>query len=182
MAKLVDECERLDMKGTLAIHVVTDSPNDIRVNGMLRANARVLHPGAAISFTSRLGAMTYPCDVFENRWGSRPDWQANLRAIALGLEALRQLDRYGMAGKQYVGYLALPAGTGQADDSIATVAGAERFLRELMDDSMRTAPLRAVWRAASLKTHPDANGGEARLWEQVQQAGQRLNLTVGLKT
>jgi hypothetical protein len=42
------------------------------------------------------------------------DWQHNVRAIALGLEALRKVDRYGITrrGEQYAGWKALPAGIG----------------------------------------------------------------------
>jgi hypothetical protein len=180
LAKLVDEFDRLDGEGLIAVHVVTESPDDVRQDGMLRAKARVAYPGVAVSFISRLGEMTYPCDAFENRYAGQPDWQVNLRAITLGLEALRMLDRYGMAGKQYAGYLALPAGGDvQADDSLNTAAGAERFLRSLVGEQLRTASLKAVWRSASVRHHPDSNGGEDGLWNAVQRAGQTLHLTVG---
>lgn len=178
MAKLTEEAERLKIDGTLAIHVVTDTPNDVRRDGLLRARAQVRHPGVAVSFMSKLGALTYPCDAFVNRYYGLADWQVNLRAIALGLEALRTLDRYGMTGQQYVGYLAIESGGDQRDD-LSTPQGAERFLRSLVDAQWRTAPLRVVWRQACLRAHPDTTEGEASLWNAVRQAGDRLNLTSG---
>lgn len=44
-------------------------------------------------------------------WYGEVDWQINLRAIALGLEALRKLDRYGITsrGEQYTGWRAIEA-------------------------------------------------------------------------
>lgn len=81
-------------------------PEDIRLDGAPRANARPLsHPGVELSFDSRLGRLTYSTDVCV-------EWQHNVRSIALGLEALRAVDRYGISarGQQYAGFAALPAG------------------------------------------------------------------------
>lgn len=83
-------------------------PSDIRLDGLPRANARqepYTHPGIEVSFDSRYGPQVYAVDRFE-------DWRANLRAIALGLKALRDLDRWGFArrGQQYAGFAALAAG------------------------------------------------------------------------
>lgn len=180
---LARECDLLDIQGALAIHVVTDSPNDVRRDGMLRAHAQVRHPGVAVSFVSRFGPLTYPCDAFYNRYVGSPDWQINLRAIALGLGALRTLDRYGMRGQQYVGYLALPAGSGAAGgnttgDALTSRDGADRFLRSLVDDAQRGAPIRQVWRVATKRHHPDVVGGETGMWDAVQRAGRTLGLTV----
>jgi hypothetical protein len=80
--------------------------NDIRLDGQPRANARAeLHPGVEVSFDSRYGRLSYATDVFTT-------WQDNLRAIALGLEALRKVDRYGVSkrGQQYAGFAQLTAG------------------------------------------------------------------------
>lgn len=79
---------------------------DIRQDGLPRANARQPeHPGVILAFDSRYGPLRYATDVFT-------DWQANLRAIALGLESLRRVDRYGITkrGEQYAGWRALEAG------------------------------------------------------------------------
>jgi hypothetical protein len=62
---------------------------DIRNDGWPRAHAKFQHPGVTISFESRHGPLSYTCVKFNH-------WQDNVRAIALGLEALRQVERYGI--------------------------------------------------------------------------------------
>jgi hypothetical protein len=78
---------------------------DLRLDGEPRSGARPEHPGVILSFESRFGPLRFACDRFIG-------WEANLRAIALGLEALRRIDRYGISQgtEQYVGWAALPAG------------------------------------------------------------------------
>ena len=79
---------------------------DIRRDGMPRADAREpVHPGIEISFETRQGRLTYSTDICAY-------WQHNVRSIALGLEALRAVDRYGIThrGEQYAGFLALAPG------------------------------------------------------------------------
>lgn len=82
------------------------APGDVRIDGQPRADARApRHPGVEISFESQYGRLTYATDVF---W----DWRDNVRAVALGLEALRAIDRWGVArrGQQYAGFAQLAAG------------------------------------------------------------------------
>lgn len=82
------------------------SERDIRLDGMPRANApQPLHPGVELSFDSKFGRLTYATDTHEA-------WQHNLRAIALSLQALRAVDRYGVSkrGEQYAGWALLTAG------------------------------------------------------------------------
>lgn len=81
---------------------------DIRLDGLPRADAREpLHPGVEISFDSRdHGRLAYSTDAFH-------DWKDNVRAIALSLEALRAVERYGASkGRQYTGFALLTAGPG----------------------------------------------------------------------
>lgn len=83
---------------------------DIRLDGLPRADARPTHDGVALSFESKFGPLRYATAEFAGRW-SQPAWQANLRAIALSMKALRAVDRYGVSkrGEQYAGWKALPA-------------------------------------------------------------------------
>lgn len=61
---------------------------DFRIDGFPRANARQNGPGVILTFTASVaGDLSYPCDTYT-------DWQDNLRAVALALEALRKVDRY----------------------------------------------------------------------------------------
>src|SRR5690349_15087060 len=76
--------------GRQAVMQIAITEDDLRLDGRIRANARPTHPGVVVSFESRHGPLEYATDVFD-------DWQDNVRAIALGLEALRKVDRYGIA-------------------------------------------------------------------------------------
>lgn len=127
-----------------------------RQDGRPRADAKAAHPGIILSLDSRFGHLSYPCDTFTT-------WQDNLRAIALALEALRKVDRYGVTkrGQQYRGFLELEATVAPA--GFATVDAALAFLAPFLGLSLAEmkvidgAPLRAL-RRAQRETHPDANG------------------------
>lgn len=94
---------RPDVAVTLGVGL---SEKDIRLDGLPRANARAYsHPGVELSFDSKHGRLTYATDEFG-------EWEDNLRAIALSLEALRAVNRYGVSkrGQQYTGYALLGSG------------------------------------------------------------------------
>lgn len=119
---------------------------DIRLDGWPRSDARQPDfPGVIISFESKHGPLRYGTDAF-------PRWQSNLRAIALGLEALRKVDRYGIGrrGEQYQGWKQLPSGEASLIDRG----------RELIDEH-------GSMREALMATHPD-RGGNAEDFRAVQ--------------
>lgn len=144
--------------------------SDIRQDGLPRANARAPeHPGVAIAFGSRYGALWYQTDVFT-------DWKANLRAIALGLEALRKVDRYGITkrGEQYAGWKALasssdagPSTAQEAAEVIRTMGGGTAA--EILRDRQQ---YRASYIRAARAAHPDTGGTTADF--QRLQAAKRL--------
>ncbi len=103
---------------------------DIRLDGWPRANATASHPGVVVSF-------------------------ASVRAIALALEALRKVDRFGVArrGEQYRGWKALPT---PRDET-------------LVDQGRVLIAQHGGPRAAQRATHPDA-GGDADHFRAVQAA------------
>lgn len=83
---------------------------DIRLDGQIRASAPVPeHPGVILAFDAR--------KLMDNFAGSKgglsfvQDHYDNLRSIALTLEALRTVDRYGGTehGEQYQGFRTLPS-------------------------------------------------------------------------
>lgn len=175
LKKLADELDRLQVQGAVAVRVVADAA-DVRQDGMLRARANVRHPGVAISFTSAAhGPLSYPCDAFTGRYYGDVDWQVNLRAIALGLEHLRALDRYGIAGRgeQYAGWRAIETGRVLGRPAVfATVDDALRWLASYVDLSRREEP-RVLVREARKKAHPDV-GGDPADWARVDVAEQLL--------
>jgi hypothetical protein len=104
------------------------------------------------------------------------DWQENIRAIALGLEALRKVDRYGITsrGEQYTGWKALPSGEGE----VYNVLTAANFLSVhggmpasviIADSDMR----KVAYRRAAQKLHPD-KGGDPALFNRLQKAKELL--------
>jgi len=114
---------------------------------------------------------SYPCDTFL-------DWQANLRAIALALEALRKIDRYGVTrrGEQYQGFRALPAAAEVAqmtpEEAAAFIASqrpgvaAEAILNDIQ-------LFEVLFKLASRTLHPDS-GGSHEDFVKLQEAGEVL--------
>lgn len=160
----------LDHLGAEAVVVQADfSEDDLRLDGMPRANARIpSHPGVILNFESRHGPLQYATDTHEF-------WQHNVRAIALGLEALRAVDRYGItrSGEQYKGWRQLTAGSGltsreQAIDLLQRLTG---FVDTTPDPNYRQA-----YKAALKKAHPDL-GGSPDLLAQVREAGRLLGVS-----
>lgn len=143
---------------------------DIRLDGYPKANARPTHPGVILAFESNFGPLKYACDRFS-------DWRDNVRAIALGLEALRKVERYGITkrGEQYTGFRALPAST----QPVMTTEAAARFIggftRGVWQDLVRSAEVvAAAYRIAARACHPDT-GGSTEQFQQLQEAKRVLD-------
>lgn len=155
--------QRESLEMLIAIPAGSDS---WRLDGRPRANATPEHPGVIVSLDSRFGHLSYPCDTFTN-------WQDNLRAVALALEALRKVDRYGVTkrGEQYRGFLAIEA---TADPpGFASTAAAFAFLESLVDGrTNRHEPARLL-RGAQRAAHPDS-GGNPEEFRRVTLAEARL--------
>lgn len=137
---------------------------DIRQDGWPRSNARVPpHPGVILSFESKHGPLSYPCDTFTR-------WEDNLYAIGRALEALRKVDRYGVSGsgQQYTGWKKIGA---------VSTPSAELVLAKEIGCTVEwvRANTRAVYLAARKKAHPDA-GGTAERFHAVQQAAKALGV------
>ncbi len=148
---LEKELAMLNAKSVVLEMSVTE--REIRNDGMVRADARPSSPAVVLRFTGKHGPMTMPCDRFT-------DWQANVRAIALSLEALRKVDRYGVTqtGEQYRGWKALPD-TLPPDD----VDAAARFVGSMamvLPTVVKNDPaaFQIAYRAAAKTAHPDAGG------------------------
>lgn len=175
------ELDLLKVAGAVALRVVADAA-DVRRDGMLRAHAKVGYRGVAISFTSvRHGALTYPCDTYAGQYyGDRPDWQINVRAIALGLQALRAVDRYGVAGRgeQYAGWRAITAGSAPFVDRGAALA----WLRDLTRQRSGSVAVGQLLRQAAGIAHPDRNGGDRDLWDRYDAARQMFEGTESMTT
>lgn len=162
-------------------------PSHIRLDGMPRSDAsEPKDPAVVLSFDSKFGPLRYACDTFDR-------WKDNVRAIALSLEALRSVDRWGISkrGEQYRGWNEL--GSGIATEPPLTVEEAAALLVEHADFSdepgMETpenqallrkrvaeepgAYLVSVFRRAARRNHPDL-GGNADLFRQLIRARETI--------
>jgi hypothetical protein len=155
----------------VAMHVVTENGrDDVRQDGLLRARARLIHPGVALEFQSKHGPMAIWCDSYESK-GTMTDWQSNLRAIALTLEKLRAINRYGIGqgGQQYAGWLQIEMTSAEVDRDWARLTELARVQPgQVTSDEL-------FFRAKKF-THPDRHEGDRALWDEVQALGQRLSL------
>lgn len=148
--------------------------HELRNDGMMRSGARPSWPGVILSFQSKHGELSYPCDTYT-------DWQANVRAIALALEALRAVDRYGVTrrAEQYKGWARLEQRRieGEVEDAALLLAKYHIVpFRDIMNHRM-TADV--AYRMAAAKTHPDAAGGSTEAFKAVQRAKEILDQHFG---
>lgn len=154
---------------------------DLRLDGSPRANAREPQdPAVRLSFESKHGPLIYQCDSVDF-------WQHNVRSIALGLEALRAVDRYGITrrAEQYTGWRQIGGGPAIVTDAPMTRAAAAETLarysigyanpsgdalaaetRAILDNPSR---LTTAARLAQRSAHPDT-GGTAEAFQKVQAA------------
>ena len=175
---LVDEVERLN--GRNLVIEVDVREQDLRLDGTIRANARAAAtPAVVVAFeTSAHGPMLYRCDTFYAQYsGQGADWQHNVRAIALTLQALRAVDRYGATdtGQQYQGFKAIGGGTPMpsAPERMSSSAAAE-LIRSY--GPAGEVSLESAYRRALRATHPDM-GGDRDHFEHVQAAARVLGLS-----
>lgn len=149
--------------------------DQFRIDGFPRANARQRGPGVIITFDAFRTTLSYPCDTFDH-------WHDNVRAIALALEALRKVDRYGVTkrGEQYQGFKALPPGSIAIGSTMTFDQAAREFVqsagldiwdeglrRIVKNDSGRRAEL---YRQAAKRLHPDMDGGSAEDFKRLTDA------------
>lgn len=158
---------------------VVDEAKHVTRAGELRADARVRDVGIAVTFQKiidgRSVPITFACDRYQN-------WDSNLRAIVLTLQALRAVDRYECtaSSEQYRGFAALPSSTAPA---LSTIQAAEVLAKRSaytagpIFDSAEVA--RMALRSAKAKAHPDV-GGSAAEFNLVQEAGRVLGVHFGV--
>lgn len=167
----------VDMLNQYEVEVVieVDVPDSmIRQDGFMRRDAKVASDRVAVSFDTRHGPLRYATAKFTGSNYRSPGWQANVRAIALGLESLRRVERYGIGGRgeQYTGWAQLGTGGVPLGPAKMTVEEAARMLYdaatpEAYEVSVSSlinsaATVRLAYRTASKKFHPDQGGDPAQ--------------------
>lgn len=146
----------------------------IRQDGQLaKGRSAPDHPGVILTIdTPDKGPLRFSCDRFAPRFYRETlnGWQSNLRAIALGLEALRKVERYGLGtgAEQYTGFQALPPGVPMPAAKMTAEQAARWLIRQAFgtdDDHLVELVLTLpdyqlnVIRHVAKATHPD-NGGD----------------------
>lgn len=136
------------------------------------ADATTEHPGVIISFESSKGPLRFCTDLFTT-------WQDNVRAIALGMQGIRRLERYGITRRDehYRGWRALPdsASVGMASGPVElggmrpdsmTIEEAAQIIAEAHSSpppphQLIESPeiLDAVYKDIARRLHPDVTGG-----------------------
>ena len=157
--------ELFSLRAKRVVIQVTLDRSRIRQDGAPRSDAIIRDPRVLLSFDSSHGPQSFPCDRFD-------DWKSNVYAIALSLEALRKVDRYGVTkrGEQYRGFQSLPAPDAPP---FRDAAEAYEWLKNLTGGD---GPPLAHFRAAQVKAHPDKPGGSHALFLQVCAAGKMLGV------
>ncbi|MDE9364564.1 hypothetical protein PZ938_03020 [Luteipulveratus sp. YIM 133132] len=144
--------------------------SDLRLDGMPRSGARQpANPGIRIAFESKHGPLVYATD-------SCAYWQHNVRSIALGLEALRAVDRYGITrrAEQYAGWRQIEAATAAA---MMDAADARRVLLGAIGDTHQGLDSDDLLvRRARRRAHPDVESGSREQWDLVEQAARVLGI------
>jgi hypothetical protein len=173
------ELNHLQATGDVIIQI--DMPEGgIRRDGLPYADKKPNSPRVAISFTSKHGPLAYYCDAHH-------DWRDNVRAIVLGLERLRLVERTGVIsrGEQYTGFKALPPGI-PLGPPLMTVEEAAAAVRRhahvgIIDSEIIAKPTKfqEAHRAAAKRLHPDA-GGDRADWDKLQAAADVLKKHHGI--
>ncbi|UJP39347.1 hypothetical protein [Cellulomonas palmilytica] len=162
---------------------------DVRLDGMLRANARADQPAVVVAFESKHGPLLYRSDQYSapgywSRSGMQEPWQHNVYAVARTLECLRAVDRYGAAasGEHYRGFRQIGGASAIVTEAPMTDLEAARILVAAVypdrhavgleyDVAHRVVDLDAFVRRARRHTHPDtALPGVAVTFDEVQRA------------
>jgi hypothetical protein len=176
------ELEKADIYGDAQLQMFIH-PADMRLDGNMRANAKPYAPGVKLVFKrradkfydedekkwkQRLKTVSYPCDAFD-------DWQDNLRAIALSMEALRKVERYGVFEySDLMDRLALPSADGKistAEEAAQTLAKFAGYLESPQNILDSRALFLMMYRTAAGYTHPDSSStGSHEKFLKVQDA------------
>lgn len=167
---LESELDKISARN-IVIQAFVDS-SQIRQDGMLYVNARPRSPGVILSFNSKGKELSMPCDSCEF-------WQHNVRSIALALQALRAVDRYGVTkrGEQYQGWAKLPAPSGEGAlwDPPTTFEDAKKLIQKLSEKS--TGDIHQLLGACDkllIRFHPDRPNGDRRYFKAVNEARELL--------
>ena len=164
--KTLDALEH-EMRHLKARNIVIEAGyrlDQIRNDGWPRGGTSPSHPGVVLYFESADGALCFPCGTYFRL-------EHNMHAIALTLENLRAVDRYGvtLAHQQYIGFAALPEPQtkGTLEEAALVLASLSAVPKDYLIDSAEA--YRDAYRRVAAKLHPD-KGGDPTAWHEFQNA------------
>ncbi len=132
---------------------------------LLRSSYFTTKSCVVLTFESPKGSISMPCDRYQ-------DYKDNIRALALSLEALRAVDRYGVTrgNEQYRGWTQIGNGNGKMDR-----ASALKFIESLLNADIEPhADFRGICRKLKILHHPDHTGGSHETFVAIGQAEEVL--------
>lgn len=152
MVDLLEEARKLGASST-----IFSSDMATNLDGSFRASAKVpADKGVALYFVLNGHKRVIACDKWDKM-------EHNIRALALAISSMRQLDRCGASEimeRAFTGFAALPA-----------PVPAEHWSTVLKVDPKAEEPqVRAAWLAMLNVVHPDKNGGIDRGTQRVNEA------------
>jgi DnaJ domain len=151
LSNLKKECERLGGKGLVLSSNYT------------LGNERPSEPGVVAYFVLEQKQIAIPCD----RWRHVED---NVHAIALTIEAMRGMERWGakhMITAMFTGFRALPEKGSGIDPRQVLGISPDAVLSEVL--------ITGAFRSKSKIYHPDLpNTGDAEKWRQLREAHDML--------
>lgn len=164
MARACQDVEH-EVRMMQASGLVVSSNVELRIDGFPRSG-RVApgDPGVAVYFTRKGVQLVFACDAYGLV-------EQNLQAIAMHLEAMRGMERWGVGtlDQAFAGYQALPETAGE--DPWFKVLGLE-------DAPRSTSDLQEAYRAAARRAHPDT-GGSHDAFVRVQRAFEQGRRAMG---
>ncbi len=159
---LLAELQRLGAKDII---VSTNIP--LRLDGLFRADiGNAPDPGVAVYFSYKKRPMCFACDKYFHV-------RENVRAIALTIEAIRGIERWGssdMMERAFRGFTAIPERAGEWWRDVFGFAKEQR----LSVDDIETA-----FRRLAHVAHPD-KGGNVDQWQQLCIARENARKDLGV--
>ena len=152
-----------------AVQIDVESARELRGDGGgPRIDARMRSSAVVLTFRKQIYVREQWNDVPVTFASAKFDlWQDNLRAITLGMEALRRVERYGItsAGEQYRGFAALPSSTTPAvstDQAADIIRGRSMVDGATAQSILASATVAKEYvRIARAKTHQPESGARA---------------------
>lgn len=142
-----------------ARNIIVSTNVELRRDGQPYANRRpVDDPGVAVFFTLQGEQRCIAVD----RWLTVGD---NMHAIALTINALRGISRWGSTGMvaaAFAGFAALPAGNTSGESWWDVL--------EITEEAVDREGLNEAYRRAVKRWHPDVNGGDDTRFREIQAA------------